>query len=167
MRVLGVDPGIRGGLALIGSGLPRVEILRGFDGLTLKDLGEALFTAAGQADLVILEKVTASPPQRGSLRFSGGKSMFTFGQSFGRLEMALCLAGTVLEYVVPQRWQREFMLVGHGRTESQTQKKNRHKEVAQRLFPDVRITHGVADALLLAEYGLRKFSTEFDADSRR
>ena len=66
-------------------------------------------------------------------------------------------AGIRWEYVTPQKWQREFGLILPKL--SNTDKKNRHKAVAQQLFPDVKITHAIADALLIAEYCRRKDRT--------
>jgi hypothetical protein len=40
--------------------------------------------------------------------------------------------------------------------ETRTAKKNRHKDLAQRLFPKVKVTHAIADALLLAEWLRRR-----------
>lgn len=59
---------------------------------------------------------------------------------------------TPIELVAPSVWQRAFVLAGGPRDEGITAKKNRHKARAQELFPNLKITHACADALLLAEY---------------
>lgn len=71
--------------------------------------------------------------------------------------MACLAAGLRVEYVSPQKWQRALGLLSKGRGLGQgdTAKKNRNKAKAQELFPGVKVTHAIADALLLAEYGRR------------
>jgi hypothetical protein len=54
--------------------------------------------------------------------------------------------------VKPKTWQSDLRLLSQ-KKESQTEKKNRHKELASRIFPDLKITHANADALLIAYYG--------------
>jgi hypothetical protein len=64
--------------------------------------------------------------------------------------------GIPFELVRPQKWKREF---------SCTSDKNKSIEVAQRMFPDVSLMRterctkphdGIAEALLMAEYGRRR-----------
>jgi hypothetical protein len=42
--------------------------------------------------------------------------------------------------------------------ETSTEKKNRHKAAAVRLFPGVKVTHKVADAILIAEFARRTWT---------
>lgn len=54
------------------------------------------------------------------------------------------------------QWQTPMKLIMPKGT-SPTVKKNKHKAMAQRLFPEVKITHGNADSLLIAEHGRRQY----------
>ncbi len=59
------------------------------------------------------------------------------------------------EEVAPRTWQSAFGLVAkRGERLTQTVKKNRHKDKAIKLWPGFpgRITHAVADAMLIAEF---------------
>lgn len=58
----------------------------------------------------------------------------------------------------PGVWQKPFRLPTQKKA-GNTAKKNTHKARAQELFPGLKITHAVADALLIAEYGRRKEAT--------
>ena len=80
--------------------------------------------------------------------------MFVFGKGVGHLEMALLAAGIRCEQVTPVKWMGEMGMRKKG-GESRPQFKNRLKALAQRLFPNVKVTLKNADALLLAEYGRR------------
>ncbi len=81
--------------------------------------------------------------------------MFSFGRNYGFLRGCLHCLKIPFEEVTPAKWQREFSLLRTDKAETNTAKKNRHKAKAQQLFPDTNVTHAIADALLIAEYGLR------------
>lgn len=89
----------------------------------------------------VLEKVHAFPQQ-------GVSSTFKFGTSFGELKMALIAAGIRFTQITPAQWQKELSCRTGG-------DKNITKTKAQELFPEVKITHAVADAVLIAEYARR------------
>jgi len=95
--------------------------------------------------LLFLCPVHAMPKQ-------GVSSTFKFGQNFGTLLGILAALGIPHERITPGKWQKEFGLIRRDKNETITEKKNRHKARAQELFPAVRVTHAVADALLIAEF---------------
>jgi hypothetical protein len=149
--IIGIDPGKSGGIAWISDSGPCVEkmpetladlwelfqdILTGARGTNEDRLYAAMLTPKAY-----IEQVHSSPQM-------GVKSAFTFGQGFGRLEMALTAAGIPFERVRPQAWQKSMGCMTKG-------DKNVSKRRAQELFPHLKITHATADALLIAEYGRR------------
>lgn len=141
--IIGIDPGVNGGIAWIQDGKPCVEKMPD----TLKDLWELLYSIECQDNgykncKAYIECVHSSPQM-------GVKSAFTFGQGYGRLEMALTAAGIPFERVRPQEWQKSMGCMSKG-------DKNVTKRKAQELFPSLKITHATADALLIAEYLRRK-----------
>lgn len=166
MKVVGFDPGKGGGVASLGASVFASKLAIG----SLADLYRLVADVTEGADAIYLEAVQASPPQnqeKGKPRRSGAKSMFEFGRSLGQLEMALAASGAVVEMVTPRKWQTEFGIYGMGKM-TQTAKKNIHKDLAQELFPDIKmtITHAIADALLIAEYG-RRVQTQTLCGGRR
>jgi len=138
---IGIDPGKSGGIAWITDGKPCVEKMPD----TLADLWDLLLNITGgcgvyEIDCVAyLEQVSSSPGM-------GVVSAFTFGNGFGHLEMALTAAGIPFERVRPQVWQKAMGCMTKG-------DKNVSKRKAQELFPEIKITHATADALLIAKYG--------------
>ena len=142
--IIGIDPGANGAIAWITDGKPCVEKMPE----TLQDLWEVIqdiysdtFIAKGATIKAYIESVHSSPQM-------GVKSAFTFGQGFGRLEMALTAAGISFERVTPQKWQGALGCRTGG-------DKNISKRKAQELFPSMKCTHAISDALLIAEYGRR------------
>ena len=142
---IGIDPGKSGSIAFIDDYTGDVWSFK-LD-CTDRDIADgvrdALFTQdGGAADaFAVIEKVHSSPQM-------GVKSAFSFGQSFGKLEMVLNCMGIRFEYVTPAKWQGDMKCRTGG-------DKNITKAAAQRLFPDMKVIHANADALLLAEYAKR------------
>jgi len=89
-----------------------------------------------------IEKVHAMPKQ-------GVTSSFTFGKNFGFLIGLLTAIQVPFKFVTPQQWQKGMQCLTKG-------DKNISKAAAQRLWSKVKVTHSIADSMLIAEYG-RKF----------
>lgn len=160
---VGIDPGKSGGIA-------RLVVHNGKESVTtcrmperLDNLLEAVSLMTSNAHFVALERVSG---------FIGkahpGSRMFSFGRSYGALEMAL-VACQVAEdrcvKILPHLWQAELGLIelvkgkkiGNRKKtkESKTEFKNRLKDAARRMFPGSYLTLKTCDALLLAEYARR------------
>ena len=148
MLVLGVDPGSKGGFALIGDGVaplvwPMPETLTGL---------LAAMQERPRPDLAVIESVHAMPGQ-------GVSSMFTFGRGFGQLEALLAFKGLPVAYVTPQRWQKAVL----GRLPG-SEGKRAVIDWARQQWPAVSLrrtarcstdSDGMADALGIAFYGFK------------
>jgi crossover junction endodeoxyribonuclease RuvC len=135
MNYIGIDPGKSGGIAIItpGGGVCAHKMPE-----TDRDLLDLLSEFSADDNRAVLEQVHAMPGQ-------GVTSTFTFGRGYGKLEMALCAALIPFETATPQKWQKLMGCLTKG-------DKNVSKATAQRLFPYLKVTHAIADALLIAEY---------------
>lgn len=153
MSILGIDPGQSGGLASvvydpITSTIDCVAIAMPD---TERDVWNVI-ASMGDITKAYIEDVHSMPKQ-------GVSSSFKFGYNLGILRMALIAAEIPFEKVSPQRWQKYMGCLTHG-------DKNISKAKAQELFPQVKVTHAIADALLIAEYGRRvsSFSSSSSQD---
>jgi crossover junction endodeoxyribonuclease RuvC len=138
---IGLDPGKQGGIAWItpegkACAVPMPDTLR-----DLWDVFADIVADAGEC-VAALENVSSSPQM-------GVVSSFTFGQGYGRLEMALTAAMIPYQRVTPGVWQKEMKCRTKG-------DKNVSKARAQELFPQIKITHAIADSLLIASYARLK-----------
>ena len=143
---IGIDPGKSGGIAVIDSNgrayahkMPETE----------RDILDALMEvhkAAGfeKANCRAALEFVRTMPQ------NGVRASFSFGMSYGGLRMALIAAGIPFVEVLPRKWQATIGCMTGG-------DKNVSKAKAQEMFPDQKITHAIADALLIAEW-LRRTS---------
>lgn len=146
--VLGIDPGVNGGLAVLSeNGVPlHVQAFR--PTMTHKELighvadaSECLIRYASRECFV--EKV-------GFKKGDGGKGANTFGRVDGLLRGAAWALGLEVHDVSPLLWQTRLECLTGGN-------KNVSKRKAIELFGGrgIKITHAVADALLIAEFGRR------------
>jgi hypothetical protein len=144
---IGVDPGANGAIAWIDErGKSCVEKMPD----TLQDLWELIRDITnfprsaidGRKYKAYIEQVSSSPQM-------GVVSAFSFGRGYGNLEMALTAAGIPFERVRPQVWQKAMGCMTKGN-------KNISKAKAQELFPDKKVIHATADALLIALYGTKQ-----------
>jgi crossover junction endodeoxyribonuclease RuvC len=136
---IGIDPGKSGGIAYVvpdgtawATKMPETDM----------DLWDELKgVTRDYSAFAYIERVSAMPKQ-------GVSSTFTFGEGYGRLQMALTAAGIPYQRVTPGVWQKGMSCLTKG-------DKNVSKRRAQELFPHMKVTHAIADALLLAEWNRR------------
>jgi len=96
-----------------------------------------------------IELVHAMPARRvkgTKVEGQGVSSAFTFGKNFGFLIGLLTASSIPYKFVTPQKWQKGMQCMTKG-------DKNVSKAAAQRLWPKIKMTHAIADSLLIAEYG--------------
>ena len=161
MKVLGIDPGLSGGLAMWDGS----ELIGPIEIPTAKSTGrgrEVLWPELNSlwdkyffwADHVFLERVAARPGQ-------GVSSMFKFGTVFGGLRAMTAVKLLPLTLVTPNAWMRA-MGVGRGSKEASVIR-------ATELFPDRAtafrgpkggIKDGFAEAALISWYGFDKLTKE-------
>lgn len=147
MIYIGIDPGLKGGWAII-EGNGHVEVHPWDDREFVKSM-----TWIWEQDLdcrCALERVGAMPKQ-------GLSSTFKFGEEYGIIQGVLKALNIPYQTIPPQTWKKEFSLLH--------QDKSKSVETAQRLFPDVnflptersrKLSDGMCEAVLLCEYARRK-----------
>lgn len=136
--VIGIDPGsVSGGIAIFQNGIARTWKMPETD----RDIFDLLESFYFYDPTVFMEAVHSMPKQ-------GVTSSFAFGRNYGFLRGVVTALKYPLYYVTPQKWQKALGCLTHG-------DKNISKAKAQQLFPQLKITHATADALLICEYGRR------------
>jgi Holliday junction resolvasome RuvABC endonuclease subunit len=151
--ILGIDPGVSGGLAFIGAheattGVYDMPVTRATRGKTAMDVATAdlieiiTFRKPLRA---FVEQVTSRPRQGGQ---------FAFGVNYGRILGALEAAGIPITHVSAQKWKQTMGLRGEDKAMS--------VKLAAELFPSLKSQlygprgaglDGRAEALLIAYYG--------------
>ena len=147
--VIGIDPGLHGGLASYAwtdDAHWEVEKLAQSPHDRLAQLERHVDAALSLRSplTAILEDV---PSFAGVAR--PGNSMFVFGKNTGQTEGILIALKYQIIRVRPQRWQSELGIKSR-KDESRADHKKRLRQLAMDLFPDLRPSLDVADALLIA-----------------
>lgn len=153
MIVLGIDPGLSGGLAIVsGSRDERARLIQVIDVPTVGELHKRRVAAAvldfirsEKIDHAFIERAQAMPDQ-------GSSSGFIYGRAVGALEMAI--AGCLLPWTAIEStaWKK-----AHGLMKSE---KENSRQRALQLFPEGahflarKKDHNRAEACLIAAYGL-------------
>lgn len=151
MSIVGIDPGLHGGLACIGEPLPIAIEPMPVSGGEIDGHGLSLFLEAVKASLVCIEKVHSMPKQ-------GVASTFKFGKGYGTI-LGVCAAMKIhVELVTPQAW-KAVILAGT--------LKDKDAAIAwcRQAFPRVNLVQpgcrtphdGMADSLAIAEYARRTY----------
>jgi crossover junction endodeoxyribonuclease RuvC len=151
MKILGIDPGIHGGLAIIdviNGAAP--QLIDAIDvpivGVKAKERVDALgirawIEAHKPIDHVVIERAGSMPKQ-------GVASTFKYGRAVGALEAVIALGGIPLTVLEPAVWKRRHGLYGADKETS--------RQRALQLFPAAhallarRKDHGRAEAALIA-----------------
>lgn len=147
--VMGIDPGIKGAIAVIGDEVTEFWLLKEIVEQKTKHFDDII--RAYGIDHCFLEKAQAMPGQ-------GVSTTFNYGVGFGRIIGWLEILAVPFTLVPPQTWQKMMHLGCSG------EPKDRSRQAVTRLFPRenlvpngcVKLHDGLADALLLAEYGRRQ-----------
>jgi crossover junction endodeoxyribonuclease RuvC len=142
-RILGIDPGVTGGIALfcpadnsiVATDIPTVDHDVDVDEL-------ARYVRSLAPTMAVIERASARPGQ-------GVSSTFRYGTAYGGLRAVVALLCIPSHLVTPGKWKKHFALDAD---------KERSRALAIRLWPGVgcfaRVKdHGRAEASLIAKYG--------------
>lgn len=142
MLILGIDPGVKGGLALVNDwGVVELRALR--PDMTETQLVETVRGAlAFKPQAVYVENVQ-------HMTGDGAQGSHTFGYVKGLLRGAVLMAGYEIRGVYPAVWQGAMKCLSGG-------VKKVTKRRAGEVFPFSTFTNATADAALIAEFGRRK-----------
>jgi len=154
MRIISVDPGANGAVAVIENDYVDVH--------SLPECPIALFSllktlTAGAACVIGIENV-------GAMAGQGVSSMFKFGRSLGVIEGVVGALGITPEYVSPQTWIKAYPSIGatkEGLEDRNARRKAGKAEalrLAREFYPELtdklkrQKDDGRADALLLGKF---------------
>lgn len=156
MKIAGIDPGLKGGLVLLGDGPPRGCLMPlTEDGKQINGARLAAWLFVHEPDLVILERLGArSMTDQGGKAIRNAGNEFRFATGYGVIQGVLQALAIPYRLASPQAWKRR-VLAG---TDWSKQAAIAH---VQRTLPDLDLVpgkcrvpqDGLADAACLALYG--------------
>lgn len=153
MIILGIDPGVTGGLALINSA--RMELVDGLRMPVYERRGKKrvspgavmAFVEGTKVDKIVIEDVHAMPRQ-------GVSSSFSFGRSTGAIEaVSFLITNGALEWVTPAVWKKHFGLS----TDKQASMDAARLMWGEKFRWTAKVDNGIAEASLIARWFVDKY----------
>ena len=144
---IGIDPGKNGGVAVINE-VPDHEGTISFR-CPKKPVEMAYTLMATIPNHVSYEDVFVNIEHVHAMPNNGVVSMFSFGQNLGQWEGILGAFELNVKYITPRAW------MDHYDCQPRMDKKERKRylrNIAETLFPNIKMTFNISDALLIANY---------------
>ena len=153
MRIIGIDPGIQGALAILDNekvidivDLPVMsegkKNKKQLNGAYLSDyLKKHILNI--ENTVVVVEQVNAMPGQ-------GVTSMFNFGQTFGAIKGVCAALKLPIFFVRPSKWKKYFELINSSKDSSRTKVIEMYPSLSNRLSKKKDVNK--SDAILIARF---------------
>ncbi|MEC7212598.1 MAG: crossover junction endodeoxyribonuclease [Pseudomonadota bacterium] len=153
MRVIGIDPGLSGAIAILEDN----KVLQIFDMPVMaegkknkRQLNSAQLaniikenTLGSEEKAVVVEQVNAMPGQ-------GVTSMFNFGQTFGAIKGICAALNLPIFFVRPTKWKKHFELINSSKDSSRTKAIEMYPSLSNQLSKKKDVNK--SDAILIARY---------------
>ena len=153
MKIIGVDPGLSGAVAI----LKDKKILNLFDMPVMSEgkknkrqLNSALLVSLLKENIkdsdevsVVVEQVNAMPGQ-------GVTSMFNFGQTFGAIKGICAALELPIFFVRPSKWKKYFELINSSKDSSRTKAIEMYPKLSNQLSKKKDVNK--SDAILIARF---------------
>ncbi len=164
MRIIGIDPGLSGGIAVLEDN----KIKQVFDMPVMSDgkknkrqLNSAFLAQlitenikSIEDTIIVVEQVNAMPGQ-------GVTSMFNFGQTFGAIKGICAALRLSIFFVRPAKWKKHFELINSSKDASRTKAIEMYPSIAEKLSKKKDVNK--SDAILIARY---YSETRFNEESK-
>jgi len=153
MKVIGIDPGLNGAIAVLQDNKVK-EIFdapvmpegkknkRQLNSAQLVKLLKDIISDSEEV-VVIVENVSAMPGQ-------GVTSMFNFGQTFGAIKGICAALGLPIFFVRPAKWKKHFDLINSSKDASRTKAIEMYPSLSDQLSKKKDVNK--SDAILIARF---------------
>ena len=153
MKIIGIDPGLSGGIAV----LENNQVLSIFDMPVMSEgkknkrqLNSALLVnlineniGKNEEVVVVVEQVNAMPGQ-------GVTSMFNFGQTFGAIKGICAALGLPIFFFFSSKWKKHFELINSSKDSSRTKVIEMYPKLSGDLAKKKDVNK--SDAILIARF---------------
>ena len=153
MRIIGIDPGLSGGIAILEDN----KIKKLFDMPVMPDgkknkrqLNSALLVKLIKDNIENLEKTVMIVEQVNAMPGQGVTSMFNFGQTFGAIKGICAALGLPIFFVRPAKWKKHFELINSSKDASRTKAIEMYPSASEQLSRKKDVNK--SDAILIARF---------------
>ena len=153
MKIIGIDPGLSGGIAV----LENNQVLSIFD-MPVMSEGKKNKRQLNSAQLVTLikenikssEDVAVIVEQVNAMPGQGVTSMFNFGQTFGAIKGVCAALRLPIFFVRPSKWKKHFELINSSKDSSRTKVIEMYPTLSNQLSKKKDVNK--SDAILIARF---------------
>ena len=153
MRVIGIDPGLSGAVAI----LENNKVINIFyipvmtEGKKNKrQLNSALLVSLIKKNTVNQDEVVVVVEQVNAMPGQGVTSMFNFGQTFGALKGICAALELPIFFVRPSKWKKHFELINSSKDASRTKVIEMYPKLSNQLSKKKDVNK--SDAILIARF---------------
>ena len=153
MRIIGIDPGLSGAIAILEDN----KIKELFDMPVMPDgkknkrqQNSALLVKLIKDNIENLEDTVMVVEQVNAMPGQGVTSMFNFGQTFGAIKGICAALGLPIFLVRPAKWKKHFDLINSSKDASRTKTIEMYPSMSEQLSKKKDVNK--SDAILIARY---------------
>ena len=153
MKIIGIDPGLSGGIAV----LENNKVLNIFDMPVMaegkknkRQLNSAQLVNLIRENIKLNEEVIVVVEQVNAMPGQGVTSMFNFGQTFGAIKGVCAALGLPIFFVRPSKWKKHFELINSSKDSSRTKAIEMYPNLSNDLSKKKDVNK--SDAILIARY---------------
>lgn len=155
---IGIDPGMNGGIAVLFADNSDPKLFKMPETIyDVRDMFQLILEDQFFCDVPAICFIEVPPWSMGENKGIGSVKLH---HNRGVLEGMLVALGVKVVNITPQKWQKTFSLGTRSSCPNDNAWKNKLKAEAQRIYPTLKVTQAVADALLILTYGLRQLETK-------
>ena len=153
MKIIGIDPGLSGAIAIMENN----KVLNIFD-IPVMSEGKKNKRQLNSAQLVKLlkdnisknEDISVVVEQVNAMPGQGVTSMFNFGQTFGAIKGVCAALGLPIFFVRPSKWKKHFELINSSKDSSRTKAIKMYPSLSNDLSKKKDVNK--SDAILIARF---------------
>ena len=153
MKIIGIDPGLQGAIAI----LENNKVINLFEMPTMsegkknkKQLNSALLVKLLKENISTNEEVSVIVEQVNAMPGQGVTSMFNFGQTFGAIKGICASLELPIFFVRPSKWKKHFELINASKDSSRTKAIEMYPSLSKDLAKKKDVNK--SDAILIARF---------------
>ncbi len=153
MKIIGIDPGLSGAIAI----LENNKVLNLFDIPVMSEgkknkrqLNSALLVSLLKENIKNDEEVAVAVEQVNAMPGQGVTSMFNFGQTFGAIKGICAALDLPIFFVRPSKWKKHFELINSSKDSSRTKAIEMYPKLSNQLSKKKDVNK--SDAILIARF---------------
>ena len=153
MKIIGIDPGLSGAIAI----LENNKVLNVFDIPVMSEgkknkrqLNSALLVSLLKENVTTSEEVAVVVEQVNAMPGQGVTSMFNFGQTFGAIKGICAALDFPIFFVRPSKWKKHFELINSSKDSSRTKAIEMYPKLSNQLAKKKDVNK--SDAILIARF---------------